>query len=87
MMRYSVQSKDLDFYLMGKNIGKNISKNCKKTAEATGGLLAIKLLRKLRGIQKIHNRIIHKQLQINITKKYLKKDMYFQNKDRKLSMI
>ena len=30
MMRYSVQPRDLDFYLMGKNIGKNISKNCKK---------------------------------------------------------
>ena len=38
-------------------------------------LLVIKLLIKLQKSQKIHNRIIQKQLQMNIIKKYLKKDI------------
>ena len=36
---------------------------------------------------KVRRRIIHKQLQINMMKKYLKKDIYLQKKDRKLLMI
>ena len=55
-----------------------------KTAEATGDLLVIKLLIKLRGFQKIHNRIILKQLQISVIKK---EDLSLQKKDRKLLMI
>ena len=35
-------------------------------------------------IQKIHNKIIQKQLQMSMTKKYLKKDIYLQKKNKKL---
>ena len=38
-------------------------------------------------IQKIHNKIIQKQLQMSMTKKYLKKDIYLQKKSRKLLII
>ena len=53
-----------------------------KKAEATGYLILIKLLTKLQGFQKIHNKIIQRQLQM----KYLKKDIYHQKQDRKLLM-
>ena len=36
---------------------------------------------------KVRRRIIHKQLQINMMKKYLKKDIYLQKRGRKLLMI
>ena len=49
--------------------------------------LVIKLLKKLQKSQKRHNRIIQKQLQMSMIKKYLKKDIYLQKKDRKLLMI
>ena len=42
----------------------------------------IGLVIKLRGFQKIHNRIIQKQLQMSMIKKYLKKDIYLEKKDR-----
>ena len=32
--------------------------------------------------QKIHNKTIQKQLEMNMIKKYLKRDMYLQKKDR-----
>ena len=55
---------------------KNASKRAiLKTAEATGDFLVMSLLIKLGAFKKIHNRIIHKQLQISIIKKYLKKDL------------
>ena len=47
-----------------------------KTAEAMVIWLLIKLLIKLQNFQKIHNKIIQKQLQMSMIKKYLKKDMY-----------
>ena len=50
-----------------------------KTSEATGDLMVIKLLIEL---QKLHHRIIQKQMQ-----KYLKKDICLQKKDRKLLII
>ena len=37
--------------------------------------------------QKTHNKIIQRKLQIRMTKKYLKKDIYLQKKDRKLLVI
>ena len=37
--------------------------------------------------QKIHNKIIQKQLQMKIIKEYVKKDIYPQKKDRKLLII
>ena len=36
---------------------------------------------------KIHNKIIQRQLQMSMIKKYLKKDIYLQKKDKKLLMI
>ena len=45
-----------------------------KTAEATDDLFKIKLLIKLRDSQKLHDRIVQKQI-----KKYLKKNIYLQN--------
>ena len=38
----------------------------------------------LQTFPKIHNRVIQKQLQISMIKKYLKKDIYFEKKDKKL---
>ena len=54
--------------------------------------LATKLLIKLLKSQKVHPRIVQKQLQIKqnilqLTEKYLKKDIYPQKKDSKLLMI
>ena len=42
---------------------------------------------KFRKLQKTHNNIIQRKLQMSIVKKYLKKDLYLQRKDRKLLMI
>ena len=43
---------------------------------------------KIMGVsKKIHNKIIQRQLQMNMIKKYLKKDTYLQKKDRKLLII
>ena len=50
-----------------------------KAAEATGDLIG--------KITKIHNKIIQRQLQMRMLRKYLKKDMYLQKKDKKLLMI
>ena len=41
----------------------------------------------LQKFQKIHNKIIERQLQTSMIKKYLKIDIHLQNKDRKLFMI
>ena len=54
-----------------------------KTAEAASDLLVIKLQKS----QKIYHRIIQKQLNMNMIKKYLKKDIYLQKNVRKLLMI
>ena len=37
--------------------------------------------------EEVHRRIFQIQLQMSMTKKYLKKDTYLQRKDRKLLMI
>ena len=42
---------------------------------------------KLQKSQEVHHRIIQKQLQMNMIKEYLKKDIYLLKKDRKLLMI
>ena len=49
--------------------------------------LVIKLLIKLGKLQNINNKIIQKQLQMSMIKKYLKKDIYLQKKHKKLLMI
>ena len=47
----------------------------------------MKLLIELKIFQNIHNKIIQRQLQMSMIKKYLKKDIYLQNKSKKLLMI
>ena len=42
------------------------------------------MLRILRQFQTIHGNIIQAQLQIRFIKKYLKKDIYFQKKEKKI---
>ena len=42
---------------------------------------------KIEKFQKIQSKIIKRQLQMRIIKKYLKKDIYLQKKDRKLLII
>ena len=46
----------------------------------------IKLESKLQNFWKIHNKILQRQLQMSMIKKYLKKVMYLQKKDEKLLM-
>ena len=49
--------------------------------------LVMKLLTELRKFHKIHNKIIQRQLQMKMIKKYLKKDIYLQKKDKRLLII
>ena len=49
--------------------------------------LVTELLIKLQKPQTLYNRIIRKQLQMKMIKKYLKKDIYLQKEGRKLLMI
>ena len=44
------------------------------------------LLTKLPKFQTIHHKLIQRQLQMSMIKKYLKKDIYLQKKDKKLLM-
>ena len=53
-----------------------------KTAETTGDLIGIKIADKSRKSQKLHMKIIRRQLQMSMIKKYLKKDTYLQKKDK-----
>ena len=57
-----------------------------KTAKQLVIWLAMKLLIELQKSQKIYHKIIQKQLQMNMIKKYLKRDLYLQKKDKKLQM-
>ena len=59
----------------------------KKTAEATGDLIGNKIANTITKFQKVHHRIIQKQLQMNMIKKCLKKDINLQKKYRKLLKI
>ena len=58
-----------------------------KIPAVTGNLMDNKLLIKLQESEKLHNRVIQKQLQTSMIKKHLKKDIYLQKKDRKLLII
>ena len=74
---------------MGKNIGKNITKNLsgknsQKIQKQQVIWLVIKLLIELQKCPKINNKIIQKQLHMNMIKKYLKKDICLQKKTRKI---
>ena len=61
-----------------------ILKVIRKTAEATGDFISSKITNR---IMKVSRSLIQKQLQMNMIKKYLKKGMYLQKKDRKLLAI
>ena len=41
----------------------------------------------LQNSQKLHNKVIQKQLQMSVIKKYLKKNLYLQKKKQKIIMI
>ena len=74
-----------------------------KTAEKTGDLIGNKIANtvqskiiatranlttvKLRESQEIHHGIIQKQLQLNMIKKYLKKDIHFRKKYSKKLLV
>ena len=45
------------------------------------------LLIELQGLQNTHNKIIQKHLQMSMIKKYIKKDIYLQKKERKFLII
>ena len=44
-------------------------------------------MEKSQKFQKIHNKLIQKQIQMRMIKKYLKKDLHLQKKDTKLWII
>ena len=58
-----------------------------QTAAVTGDLIGNKIADRITKVSKIYNKIIQKQLQMSMIKKYLKKDKYLQKKDKKLLMI
>ena len=58
-----------------------------KTAGATGDLIGSKIFDRITKVPKTSYRLIQKQLQVNMIKKYLNKDIYLQKKDRKLLII
>ena len=58
-----------------------------KTVEATGDLICNKNVNKVMQVSKTYNKIIQRQLQTRMIKKYLKKKNYLQKRDKKLLMI
>ena len=69
-----------------KVVLKTASKNAvQKTAEAIVDLIGNKIAISQK-FQKIHNKMIQRQLQMRMIKKYLKKDIYLQKKENKLLM-
>ena len=57
-----------------------------KTAEATGDLIVNNIDNKIIKVSKNSQQISQRQLQMSMIKKYLKKNMYLQKKDKKLLM-
>ena len=66
-------------------------KSNSKPAETTDYLIGNKIAARSRKFQKIHNKIIQRQLQMRTMDKYLKKqlktDIFVQKKDKKLQII
>ena len=58
-----------------------------KTTEATDDLAGIEIANRITKSQKVHYRLIQEQLQMNMLKKYQKKDIHLQKKYQKLLMI
>ena len=57
-----------------------------KTAVATGNLIGNKIADKIAKVSRNSHKIIQRQLQMSMTKIYLKKNIYLQKKDSKLLM-
>ena len=58
-----------------------------KIAGANDDLIGNKIGDRITKVQKIDNKVIQRQLQMKMIKKYLKKDKYLEKKDNKLLMI
>ena len=85
--KYSQQLSD-DAKQSAANALKTTSKRViQKTIEATADLTVNKIANRIQKFQNIHNKMIQRQLQMNMIKKYLRKDKYLQKKDKKLLMI
>ena len=61
----------------------NSKKVIQKTVEAVGDSISSKIANRFMKVSRIHRRITQKQLQINMIKKYLKKDISLQKKRKK----
>ena len=63
---------------------KALEKVIEKSEEAASDLIGNEIVKSLNKMKLLSlNRIIWKKLQMSMIKKYLKKDIYFQRKDRK----
>ena len=63
---------------------KALEKVIEKLEEAASDLIGNEIVKSLNKMKLLSlNRIIWKKLQMSMIKKYLKKDIYFQRKDRK----
>ena len=58
-----------------------------KNTKASGDLIGNKITNESQKFRKIHNKIIQRQLQMRMIKKYLKRDIYLLKKDKKLLII
>ena len=73
-----------NFFNMLNNLQQmHLKKSNSENSRITGDLRGTKITK----VWNIHNKMIQRQLQMNMTKKYLIKDMYLQKKYRKLLMI
>ena len=53
-----------------------------KRVEATGDFIGSKIANKIRGVQRIHNKTIQKQLQMSMINKYLKIYIFSEEKQK-----
>ena len=91
MLEIQVKSETVNTVTLNNNAKKSATdaletaskRSNQKTTEATGDLIEKKLLIKLQESQKLHQKLIQKQMR----KKYLEKDIYLSKKDRKLVVI
>ena len=77
-------------YLIGNKIANKITNVSTKSQKNNSETVANKHKNEIpkeryiskRKFKKIHNKIVHRQLQMRMIKKYLQKDVYFQKKDK-----
>ena len=58
-----------------------------KIVKATGDLIGNKIANRITNVSQNSQKIIHGQLQMKMIKKYLKRDIYLEEKDKKLLII